>query len=51
MEIQKRNFKLANRESLAAVHTHTHTHTLIISFNRKENIFLNSNRAYCSSIQ
>ena len=27
MEIQKRNFKLANRESLAAVHAHTHTHT------------------------
>ena len=49
MKIQKKNLKLITRESLVAVHTHTHT--LIISFNRKENIFLNSNKAYCSSIQ
>ena len=27
MNRQKKNLKLANRESLAAVHTHTHTHT------------------------
>ena len=27
MKRQKKNLKLASRESLAAVHTHTHTHT------------------------
>ena len=47
--MKNKNLRLVSCESLAAVHTHTHT--LVISFNRKENIFLNSNKAYCSSIQ
>ena len=46
-----KNLNLVGRENVAALHTHTHTHTLIISINRKENIFLNSNKAYCRFLQ
>lgn len=44
-----KNLNLVGRENVAALHTHTHT--LIISINRKENIFLNSNKAYCRFLQ